>query len=48
MSVLIVSLLYLTSLSSLVFLLFGMIARTKANGDSLFFFGTIGAKKLGL
>lgn len=45
-SVMIVSLLYLTSLSSLVFLLFGMIARTKANGDSLFFFGTIGAKKL--
>ncbi len=41
-----VALLYLASFSSLVLLLLGMMARTKAKGDSIFFFGTIGAKKL--
>lgn len=45
-AVVIVVLLYLASFSSLVLLLLGMIARTKAKGDSIFFFGTIGAKKL--
>lgn len=45
-SVVIVALLYLASLSTIIFLLLGMVARIKTNGDSLFFFGTIGAKKL--
>ena len=45
-AVIMVILLYITSLLSILFLLLGMVARTKAKGDSLFFFGTIGAKKL--
>lgn len=44
-AVLFVTLLYFACLSSIICLLLGMIARTKANGDSLFFFGTISAKK---
>ena len=44
-TVIIVVLLYIACLSSILCLLLGMVSRIKANGDSLFFFGTIGAKK---
>lgn len=44
-AVITVILLYITSLTSIICLLIGMVARTKANGDSLFFFGTISANK---